>query len=328
MKKILFLGFSLFALQTNAQSVAINTDGSTAHNSALLDLKSENQGVLVPRMTASQRSLIASPATGLMVYQTDAPQGFYFYNGSAWTSLSTVAQSGIDAITAENDSQNARLDNVESAVSNLTNENDVQESMLFSLSTGVNSLITRVLPAGGTANQVLAKVDGSDYNTQWVTPAAGGSDNLGDHTATTNLNMNNQNITNAGIVNTKSLVVGSTLLQINTLSVTSAILDANLINNNTVIRVNNNITNAGAQTVTYHGMEAGVHGQIVYLAINNQNHAIPNNSTTEPNPLNRFSNSFYTGNITANTTTGGSVYTCIYDTSIGGGRWLIIGQQQ
>ncbi|MCU4189664.1 hypothetical protein M9Q43_10875, partial [Flavobacterium sp. HXWNR29] len=31
------------------------------------------------------------------------------------------------------------------------------------------------VPAGGTTGQVLAKVNGTDYNTQWVTPSAGGS---------------------------------------------------------------------------------------------------------------------------------------------------------
>ena len=31
------------------------------------------------------------------------------------------------------------------------------------------------VPTGGTANQVLAKVDGVDFNTQWVTPSGGGS---------------------------------------------------------------------------------------------------------------------------------------------------------
>ncbi len=89
MKNIfLAIAIILFALNTNAQSVAINNDGSTANASAILDLKSNNQGVLVPRMTASQRGLIASPATGLMVYQTDGTAGFYFYNGTAWTTLS------------------------------------------------------------------------------------------------------------------------------------------------------------------------------------------------------------------------------------------------
>ena len=28
-------------------------------------------------------------------------------------------------------------------------------------------------PSGGNAGQVLAKVDGTDYNAQWVTPSGG-----------------------------------------------------------------------------------------------------------------------------------------------------------
>lgn len=53
------------------------------------------------------------------------------------------------------------------------------------------------VPTGGTANQVLAKIDGADYNTEWVTPAAGGSDNLGNHTATQNLDLAANNIIGA-----------------------------------------------------------------------------------------------------------------------------------
>jgi hypothetical protein len=34
-----------------------------------------------------QRNSIASPATGLMIFQTDAPAGFYYYNGSSWTQI-------------------------------------------------------------------------------------------------------------------------------------------------------------------------------------------------------------------------------------------------
>lgn len=71
----------------SAQGMAINTTGSVADASAMLDISSTSQGVLVPRMLQSQRTAIASPATGLLVYQTDATAGFYFYNGSAWASL-------------------------------------------------------------------------------------------------------------------------------------------------------------------------------------------------------------------------------------------------
>jgi len=70
-----------------AQGVAINSTNADPHASAQLDVSSTTQGMLVPRMTAAQRGLIGSPATGLLVYQTDAPAGFYFYNGTVWSSL-------------------------------------------------------------------------------------------------------------------------------------------------------------------------------------------------------------------------------------------------
>ena len=39
--------------------------------SAMLDVQSTAKGVLFPRMTASQRNAIVSPATGLMIFNTD-----------------------------------------------------------------------------------------------------------------------------------------------------------------------------------------------------------------------------------------------------------------
>jgi hypothetical protein len=42
-------------------------------------------------MTALQRAAIATPATGLLVYQTDASAGFYYYSGTAWTAINSAA---------------------------------------------------------------------------------------------------------------------------------------------------------------------------------------------------------------------------------------------
>lgn len=80
----------LSALQSYAQNVGINADGSNPDNSAMLDVKSTSKGLLIPRMTEVQRTAIAFPATGLLVYQNDVAQGFYYYDGSAWTNLSLV----------------------------------------------------------------------------------------------------------------------------------------------------------------------------------------------------------------------------------------------
>ena len=62
--------------------------GTTAPSgSAKLDIKSTTRGLLIPRMTLTQRNAIPSPATGLLLFQTDNTPGFYFYSGSAWTTL-------------------------------------------------------------------------------------------------------------------------------------------------------------------------------------------------------------------------------------------------
>jgi hypothetical protein len=66
--------------------VGIGTSSPSA--SALLDVTSTNKGILIPRMTSSQKNAISSPTTGLLIFQTDAPAGFYYYNGSSWISIS------------------------------------------------------------------------------------------------------------------------------------------------------------------------------------------------------------------------------------------------
>jgi hypothetical protein len=86
MKHLLFLLFMAIAMNAGAQ-VAINSDNSVPDNSAMLDIKSSDKGILIPRMTQAQRNAIASPATGLMIYQTDNTPGFYFNSG---TSVSPV----------------------------------------------------------------------------------------------------------------------------------------------------------------------------------------------------------------------------------------------
>lgn len=88
-----FLSFQLL----NAQSVGINSTGAAPNASAMLDVSSTNSGVLVPRMTQAQRNLIASPATGLLIYQTDNTPGFYYYNGAAWTAVAGASSSGLSA---------------------------------------------------------------------------------------------------------------------------------------------------------------------------------------------------------------------------------------
>lgn len=79
-----------FSTNSFSQSVAINDDGTAPHASAMLDIKvaaAAKKGVLIPRMTSAERTAIASPAKGLLVFD-NTTSSFWYFNGAAWTPLS------------------------------------------------------------------------------------------------------------------------------------------------------------------------------------------------------------------------------------------------
>ncbi len=95
---ILLLLLVIISVGLKAQNIAItDNDSYTPDETAMLDVMSTDKGMLVPRMTTEQRLAIASfpdsPATGLLVYDTDF-NNFFYYNGSMWTSFSQVGSSG------------------------------------------------------------------------------------------------------------------------------------------------------------------------------------------------------------------------------------------
>lgn len=91
--------FFLSAVLLNAQNVSFNTDGSAPDNSAMLDVSDTTRGVLIPRLTIIQRNAITSPATGLLIFQTDSDSGFYFNQGIPatpnWLRLKTSEDTAI-----------------------------------------------------------------------------------------------------------------------------------------------------------------------------------------------------------------------------------------
>src|ERR1051326_3224138 len=78
---------ALFAQNIFPSSGAAGIGTTTPDASSLLEIKSTSKGLLISRMTQAQRNAIVSPATGLLIYQTNATPGFYYYNGSAWTAV-------------------------------------------------------------------------------------------------------------------------------------------------------------------------------------------------------------------------------------------------
>ena len=89
MKQIFtFLAAVLLTATTQAQ-VGVGT--TTPDASSALDITSTTKGLLIPRMTETQRDAISSPATGLMIYQTDGTVGFYYYNGGGWAEVAATS---------------------------------------------------------------------------------------------------------------------------------------------------------------------------------------------------------------------------------------------
>jgi hypothetical protein len=85
-------GFSV-AYGTLYATTATNSGNAAPPNpnaSAVLQADSTTKGFLPPRMTAAQRTAIASPATGLIVYQTDGVEGLWLRTSTGWVELTVV----------------------------------------------------------------------------------------------------------------------------------------------------------------------------------------------------------------------------------------------
>jgi trimeric autotransporter adhesin len=86
MKNFLFALFIICLCKPSiAQSVAINNTGATAHSSSIMDVSNTNKGILIPRMSRTEKNSIATPANGLLIFQ-NAPDsiGFHYYDGTQW----------------------------------------------------------------------------------------------------------------------------------------------------------------------------------------------------------------------------------------------------
>jgi len=92
-----FLG-AFILLSVSAQT-GIGT--TTPNASAKLEIAATDKGLLIPRMTSTQRGNIASPANGLLVYQTDGVIGFYVNTGTS--AAPTWTRINIDWVKTGND---------------------------------------------------------------------------------------------------------------------------------------------------------------------------------------------------------------------------------
>lgn len=85
MKQFLFFFLALTSLQRlQAQTIGIGT--TNPNSSALLDISSTTKGLLIPRMTTTQRNAIGAPAPGLLVFDNTLRE-IYHYDGNGWRQM-------------------------------------------------------------------------------------------------------------------------------------------------------------------------------------------------------------------------------------------------
>ena len=89
-KKPLVLNNGVVGQLKDADGIGITSSivvgSQTEDPSAVATFESTSKGILVPRMTASQRDAIASPATSLMIFNT-TDNAFNYYDGATWQAL-------------------------------------------------------------------------------------------------------------------------------------------------------------------------------------------------------------------------------------------------
>ena len=186
-------------IQGNGLETIFGQDTITTNPSSLVTMVSTTKGFLPPRMTDAQRASIASPATGLIVYQTDGALGLYVKNAAAWQLLGSGGGGGGGTGTVTSVS--------------VTTANGFSGIVLNDITTPaitIRTTVTGLLKGNGTA--ISAAVAGTDYQspiTLTTTGTTGASTKVG-NTINVPTYQGQLTLTTFGTGGTSSLV-GNTL---------------------------------------------------------------------------------------------------------------------
>ncbi len=99
---ILLLQLFLVSIFSNGQNKNFGIGTLTPDSSAILELKSTNKGLLIPRTDTLLVNALGTPATGLLIYQTSS-NTFYYFDGIFWREL--AAGTGVTGPTGPQGAQ-------------------------------------------------------------------------------------------------------------------------------------------------------------------------------------------------------------------------------
>lgn len=226
MKKIYFKGkvqflMYIFCFIITQGQVGINT--TTPDPSSILDINSTSRGVLIPRMTTSERNAILNPATGLLVYDNQLNK-FLGYNGTQWTldvfsgsKWSITGNAGTNPTTdfigtTDNVGLSFRANNAEA----MTISNDGRASLAGGNINNPRLLVGRSNPATSVPSimSVVENDTGDSYPVNVISANVAGGRIRGNYAFASSTTTGASGTSSAGIIlsNSNSPVIGPSLV--------------------------------------------------------------------------------------------------------------------
>ena len=152
---LIVIALTFIFKSASAQNIGINSTGANPNASAMLDIVSSTSGLLIPRMTAAQKTALnplPAAAQGLLIYQTDGTEGFYYNTSTTTTPIWNAVSPGAFALplSISNGGTGSATQNF---VDLTTLQNNINGAKTFLVNVTVPTLNTLTVGIGpGTGN--------------------------------------------------------------------------------------------------------------------------------------------------------------------------------
>lgn len=234
----------------------------TPHVSAQLDVTSTTKGVLVPRMTTVQRTDIATPADGLLVYDTDSKSFWFFKSGAGWTQINNASlplpyvateNNAATLFTINNDGDGTSLEGTNNTT---TSSVSAVRGVISSTSPGGFSSAVRGVNngTGGLGIGMWGSQAGSGWGVYGVTPSGLG---VYGNSSGSGFGVYANSNTGTGLSATSTNGPAASISIANNAN-NNTVLSANTLGNGTVVNVSSSGSGAGVVSTTGSGF--AVHG--------------------------------------------------------------------
>ena len=161
--------FILFLLLSSGLFAQTGIGTTTPDASAKLDIYSDNKGFLPPRVTltsGTDNTTIASPATGLLVYNTGnnagLVAGYYYWNGTSWATIATASGYSVGSSYMRGSRSTAQTTNLTTTSRVAFTQVDNSSGQEIALNTGTGQITL----AAGRTYRLMAQVPNMSSGTR------------------------------------------------------------------------------------------------------------------------------------------------------------------